>query len=80
MENDILKIQLASAADLVNTWMRELGMDNHQVENPYSSCNLKNAIDKIWSKTSKESADLKSQLSLSELRSPERFDELDSNW
>ena len=47
---DRLESQLASAADLVNSWCREVGV--WECESPYSGLQLREAIDRVWEKVS----------------------------
>ena len=49
-KRDDLGTQLACAADLVNSWARELGI--RECENPYQNLALREAIDRIWSNVS----------------------------
>lgn len=52
-----LEEQLACAADLMNTWARELGVK--QCDNPYHDLALRELADRLWSKTSTVVMDLR---------------------
>jgi hypothetical protein len=45
-----LETELACACDLLNTWARELGVE--ECADPYRGFGLRNLIDRIWLKTS----------------------------
>jgi hypothetical protein len=49
-EYEHLRTAVACAANLLNTWCRESGM--REASNPYSGLELRDAVDRVWSKAS----------------------------
>lgn len=54
MNKEDLRIEIACAADLLNKWCRESGVQ--EVKNPYENLELRNTINRLWYKISKEMA------------------------
>jgi len=47
-----LEIEIACACDLLNTWARELGVQ--ECDDPYENLNLRDLVDRIWSESTNQ--------------------------
>lgn len=49
-ENEDLEFQISTATDLLNTWAREISVE--ECVNPYKDYNLRSLVDRLWTKCS----------------------------